>query len=73
MVTVAFRIPEEMKKKMERCDINWSEYVRNAILEALKSEKKRELIQKVQKLTAKQYNPPKGTAASIIREIREHE
>ena len=73
MVTVAFRIPDEMKKEMDQVDVNWSEYVRQAIQEALKSAKKRDLLRKVRQLTIRQNKIPKGTAAFMIREIRQHE
>ena len=72
MTTVAFRIPDEMKQQMDRVDINWSDYVRHAISEALHSEEKRDLLRKLQGYPRGSGKVPAGTAVSILRGIREH-
>ena len=51
MTTVAFRIPDDMKKQMDHAKINWSDYVRHAIGEALHSQKKRDLMRKLHGLS----------------------
>ena len=45
MKMVALRIPDELKKEMARLKINWSDYLRRSISEALESEKKRSLFE----------------------------
>lgn len=72
MTTVAFRIPDEMKKKMDKTDINWSDYVRHAIGEALHSQTKRELIRKIHGLSAGRKGVKQGTAVKILRHLRDH-
>lgn len=72
MTTVAFRIPEEMKKKMDQTDINWSELVRGAIQEALDTELKRHLLRKFRSYPPGKGKVPSGTAVRIIREMRDH-
>jgi len=72
MTSMAIRIPGEMKKEMSRLKINWSHYLRQSIREALASEKKREWIKRMQKLLRKTPPAPRGTAAQIIRQMRDH-
>jgi Arc/MetJ-type ribon-helix-helix transcriptional regulator len=72
MTTIALRIPSEMKKEMDSFNMNWSEYIRQAIQEVLTSRKKRQLIQEIQKITGEQKRFPKGTSVSLIREMRKN-
>ena len=71
MSMVTFRIPDIIRKRMAKVKINWSEYIRHAISEALESDTKRVLIRKVLALRS-QAHAPRGTAARIIRTIRDH-
>lgn len=72
MTTVAFRIPDEMKKQMDHAKINWSDYVRHAIGEVLHSQKKRDLMQKLHGLSQNQPRVKAGTAVKILRHMRDH-
>jgi len=72
MSMLAIRIPAELKKEMTRVHINWSEYLRRSITEALESEQKRELFRKIHSLAGNRTKTPKGTAAAIIRHMRDH-
>ena len=71
MSIMTFRIPDAIKKRMARVHINWSEYVRHAISEALESDTKKTLIRKVMALRSKTH-ASRGTATSIIRTNRDH-
>lgn len=72
MSMFALRVPDAVRKQMESIKINWSEYLRQSILEAIHSDRKRAMIAKLRKLTGKNKPTEAGTAASIIRQIRDH-
>jgi len=72
MSLIALRVPNEMKKEMAHVKINWSEYLRQSIQEALESEKKRGLIQKMQHMLVGEKRTPRGTAARLVRKMRDH-
>ena len=72
MSVITLRVPDLLRQRMARVKINWSEYIREAISEALESDTKRALIRKVQQLRSGE-TAPAGTATSIIRAIRDHE
>lgn len=72
MGMVALRIPDKMRKEMDRIKINWSDYIRRSINEILESEKKRVLIQKLHAITKNQKPVKSGTAAMLIRHIRDN-
>ncbi|RLI76577.1 hypothetical protein DRP04_12520 [Archaeoglobales archaeon] len=44
---ISIRIPENLKKEMESVDINWSEFVRNAIEEKIRLEKLRRISKEI--------------------------
>ena len=71
MTTVAFRIPEELKHQMSRVKINWSEYVRGSIQEALASERKRQWFAHMKQRIGK-LKSPLGTADHIVRSLRDN-
>ncbi|GEM_PF-4916113 len=45
MKNVTFRVPEETKQEMKELSLNWSEYLRESVREALDQEWKREIHQ----------------------------
>ena len=71
MSVMTFRIPDALRKRMAKVHINWSEYVRQAISDALESDTKKALMRKVIALRSK-ARASRGTAAGIIRAIRNH-
>ena len=68
MKNVTFRVPEEIKQKMEELSVNWSEYLRESVQEALDRKQKQKIHQKLEKL--EEYG--ESTASEIIREIRDN-
>ena len=72
MSVITLRVPDLLRKRMARVKINWSEYIREAISEALESDVKRTLIRRVRQIRSGETTPA-GTAASIIRAIRDRE
>lgn len=72
MGMMALRIPNEMRRAMRYLKINWPDYLRESIKDALGSEKKRDLIQRLHRLVGRSRQVKSGTAAMIIRRLREH-
>jgi predicted DNA-binding protein len=68
---VAVRVPEETKKKMKDIPEDWSGYLRKAIEERINIEERKRLLKEVKKLLKGVPRAPKGTAAKIIREMRD--
>ena len=72
MSMFALRVPDKLRKDMDRVHINWSEYLRHTIVEAIESEQKRSIISKLRRLTQRSKPAQPGTAVSIIRQMRDH-
>lgn len=72
MSMLAIRISTALKKEMNRTKINWSEYLRQSISEALDSERKKRFFQKVHGLGVRRAKTSRGTAAFLIRHMRDH-
>lgn len=72
MSMYAIRIPEPLRKEMNHIKINWSDYLRNSITEAIEAEKKRTLIGRIHLLNKKSPPVKSGTSLSIIHSIRRH-
>lgn len=47
---LSIRIPEEMKKKMKEVDIEWSDYIRNAIEEKIKETRRKKAAESMDKI-----------------------
>lgn len=71
MASIAIRIPNVMRKEMARLKINWSEYLRQSIQEALESENKRAMFQRLHRLVGPKVRSRAGLAAMLVREIRD--
>jgi len=72
-VTVSFRIPKELKKKMDelRGTINWSEEIRKFIERKIISIEQLKAINELEKLIESLPISPKGTGAKYVREDRD--
>ena len=71
MSMIALRIPNDMKKEMDRVKINWAEYLRHSIEEVIDSKKKRAMISRFIKWTQRNKATEPGTAVSLIRQMRD--
>lgn len=71
MKIVAVRVPEEIKKKMREIPEDWSEYIRKAIEERINIEERKRILREVKELLKDVPKAPKGTAAKLIREMRD--
>ena len=73
MGMVTFRIPDALRQEMAHTNINWSAYIRQTISEVIASQKKQRFIQSFHRLTGLHARRSKaGTAAALIRQMREH-
>lgn len=71
MKIVAVRVPEEIKKKMRDVPEDWSEYIRKAIEERINIEERKRILREVKEILKDVPKAPKGTAAKLIREMRD--
>jgi len=70
MTTITLRVPEELKKEMEKLKhINWSEVMRKAIIEEIRRGKMRKASKTIEELRAK--SRIKWDSVAVIREWRE--
>jgi Arc/MetJ-type ribon-helix-helix transcriptional regulator len=64
-------LPEDLKRKMDATDVNWSAYLREAITERLKWEEERNVAEAVLLNEKLRRKAPKGwDSAEAIREWR---
>ncbi len=72
-VTVSFRIPRELKKRMDafRGYVNWSEEIRRFLEQKVRELKQLKAIQELEELIEKLPPLPRGIAARYVREDRD--
>nr|WP_148267345.1 hypothetical protein [Thermococcus cleftensis] len=68
---VSVRVPPELKREMEKYDINWSEEIRDFIRRKIEEEEKKRTLQEVIKLVESLPGVPEGTSRRLVREDRE--
>lgn len=73
MSVVSVKVPEEIKKDMEKRKerINWSEEIRQFISSKIEEDRRRENIEKADKILQKTRKLPRGTVARLVREDRD--
>ena len=72
MSTVTVKVDEELKKKMSRVKINWSEYIREAIRWRIELEERRTAAKKLlEGLKSGRHVVPRGFINKALRESRE--
>jgi len=71
MKIVAVRVPEEIKKKMKEVPEDWSDYIRKAIEDRINLEERKRIAKEIKWLLKDVPRAPKGTAAKLIREMRD--
>jgi len=70
--TVTIKLDEELKQKMRKVKINWSDFVRNAIRQKIELEERRTATEKLlEDLKARKHVAPRGFINKAIRETRE--
>ena len=71
--TISVKIPKELKKKMKKLPIKWSEVIRKSIEEEILAHDRREAIEDLMELASKAPKVSKGTSVRILRIIRKAE
>ncbi len=72
-VTVSFRIPRELKERMDRLrgKVNWSEEVRRFLEERVREYEQLEAIRELEEALKTLPQAPRGTALRYVREDRD--
>jgi hypothetical protein len=73
MSVVSVKVPDEIKKNMKKRKgrINWSEEIRSFITKKLEEERRRENLERAEKLLEATRSLPRGTAGKLVREDRD--
>lgn len=70
--TVTIKLDEELKQKMRKVKINWSDFVRNAIRQKIELEERRTAAERLlEDLKARKHVAPRGFINRTTRETRE--
>jgi len=64
---VSIRVPKDLKEEMSRLDLDWADYIRQAIEERVKAEKMRQACKVMDELREK----TKGVKFDSVKVIRE--
>ena len=70
-VTITFKVPEVIKKKMKRFRVNWSRILREFLIEKIRELEAKENIGKVRELIEDSEGVPKGFSINSLREDRD--
>ena len=72
-VTVSFRVPEELKRRMDRLRkyVNWSEELRKFLERRVKEYEQERAIEELEEIIRKIPTSPRGTATKYVREDRD--
>ena len=70
-VTVTFKVPAEIKKKMRRFNVNWSKILREFLIEKIRELEAKENIKKVRGIVDSSGEVPKGFSVNSLREDRD--
>ncbi|USS41778.1 hypothetical protein NF865_02125 [Thermococcus aggregans] len=71
MEVVSFRIPPELKRKMKKVDINWSEEVRKFIEAKVKEYMREKALEEIDAMLASLPEAERGTAKKYVRDDRD--
>jgi histone acetyltransferase (RNA polymerase elongator complex component) len=73
MATVSFRVPDDIRKRMNDAEVDWSERLREFVLEELEREQMRETLARLRAFRAKHAKNARGfsMSAEVIRSRRE--
>ena len=71
MSTITVKVDRELKKRMEKVRINWSEYIREAIRRRVELEERRDAAKKLlDDLKARRHVVPRDFINKTLREMR---
>lgn len=70
MAIISVKVPDGIKEKMMKVEINWSEEIRGHISKKIKDVEKEQRLKEIRKML-KGVKVPKGTALALVREDRD--
>lgn len=68
MATLTIRVPDELKKRMDEVDENWSEILRDAVEERLRTLRRRRAAAQMDRLREAHFRRT-GRYANLSREV----
>ncbi|HIH73230.1 MAG: Uncharacterized protein XD43_0026 [Thermococcales archaeon 44_46] len=71
MAVITVRVPDEIKAKMKGININWSEEIRQFIIQRIEEEERKKNLQKALEILKGRKNVEKGFSAKSVREDRD--
>ncbi len=72
MSSVSVRVEDDLKKEMSALDVNWSEYIREAIRTKIAAEKRRKAGERLlTSLEKHEHTVPDGFINEVIKTARE--
>jgi len=71
LVNVSVKVPEELKELMQHVNVNWSEYLREAIKAKIREELAKEASEKLDEIQARAKKVPTEVLVKWLREERE--
>ncbi|WP_237558841.1 hypothetical protein [Candidatus Methanodesulfokora washburnensis] len=70
--TITVKVDEELRRRMSSIEINWSEYIREAIRQRIELEERKNAAKKLlEELKIGKHAVPRGFINKTIREMRE--
>jgi len=69
--TITVKVDEELRRRMSSIEINWSEYIREAIRQRIELEERRNVAKNLLEELKEGNAVPRGFINKTIREIRE--
>ena len=68
---ITVKVPIELKKKMKRVKVNWSEYIRSSIQKKIEEQRLKDASAKLDEVRKRAKPVPTEELVSWIREYRE--
>jgi len=71
LVNISVKVPEELRELMRQVNVNWSEYLREAIKAKIREELAKEASKKLDEIKARAERVPTEVVVRWLREERE--
>ncbi|ASJ12441.1 type II toxin-antitoxin system VapB family antitoxin [Thermococcus thioreducens] len=71
MAVISVRVPDELKAKMKKYDINWSEEIRRFIEQKIRDEEKAKLLDEIDSFLKSVPELERGKATKLLRDSRD--
>ncbi|NJE75918.1 hypothetical protein [Thermococcus sp. ES12] len=71
MAVISVRVPDELKEKMKKYDINWSEEIRRFIEQKIRDKEKAKLLDEIDSFLESVPTLERGKATKLVRDSRD--